>query len=532
MESTTTPDLSTSSFTPRISLIMCNRNQRDALQAALEKFDAAAMQKLQAELILVDRDSVDGSPSVIEKFCEEAQFPVKPLFEPRRGISHARNLALEVAVGEIVACFDEVTPPSEEFLQKAVSAFDNQQVAFATGDADAATGRTLHARSFLPAQLFEDGPLLFRREVAEQLHGFDTSLASDPEFRGDDLDFAMRASQAGLDGTVLPTPEIPVAEKQLAARRLSAGAVYLRHAAKHVSEVLPAWLGSISKRSFTTECKGALRSLWQSETIQQRVRRPLFHLRHPREFHVFGLGTSKSGTHSLHAMCEKNYWTGHEPEDREFIAQILAYETGQSTRQDMKRFLLDRDRRMYLEMDASNLNIHVTDLLVELFPHAKFILTVRDCFGWVDSEINHKLSRPFPKAWQAMWDHRYRATKLQYSPAEQLLAENHLHTLDGYFRFWNWHNTTALERIPAERLLVLKTKEISSATEKIAKFIGVPHDSLDVERSHAFGAARKYGILARLDQQMVYEKARTHCGALMSKLFPEISLQPKTESAA
>ncbi|MGC3990970.1 MAG: glycosyltransferase [Chthoniobacteraceae bacterium] len=514
---------------------MCNRNQRDALQSALEKFDAVALQKVQAELILVDRDSVDGSPSVIEKFCEEATFPVKPLFEPRRGISHARNLALEVADGEIIACFDEVTPLSEAFLQKALAAFADAQIAYATGAADAAAARPLYARDFLPAEPFENGPLLFRREVAERLHGFDIHHASDPEFRGDDLDFALRASQAGLNGIVLPTPEIPVSKKQVAARRLSAGAVYLHHTARHPAEILPAWLGSVSGRSakpLLTECKGALRSVWESEAMQQRVRRPLFHLRNPRDFHVFGLGTSKSGTHSLHALCEKKYWTGHEPEDREFIEQIIGYETGEVSREEMKRFLVDRDRRMYLEMDASNLNIHVTDLLVELFPTAKFILTVRDCLGWVDSEINHKLSRPFPKAWQAMWDHRYQAGKIPFSPAEQLLAENHLHTLDGYLKFWNWHNQTALDQIPEHRLLVLKTKEISHATEKIAKFIGVPHQSLDVERSHAFGAARKYGVLAKLDQQMVYEKARQHCGPLMSRLFPEISLQPKTEPVA
>jgi glycosyltransferase involved in cell wall biosynthesis len=515
--------------------VICNRNQRDRLQTALAGIDAATMRKHQAELILVDRDSIDGSPEVIEAFLETATFPVKALFEPRRGLSHARNLALEIAVGDIVGVFDEPVAPDDELLTAAAGALADPSIAFATGHPDQTEVRTLYARNFLPADLFEHGPFFFRSEVAEKLNGFDPHYASDPEFRGDDLDFALRAAQAGFNGAAIPARHIKTAPQQLSARRLSAGAVYLHHSTKNLPEVLAGWLGSLPDRSakpFINEGKGALRSLWQSETCQHYFRRPLFQFRNPRAFHVFGLGTSKSGTHSLHALCEQNYWSGHEPEDREFIQQILGYETGRVTREEMKRFLLERDRRMYLEMDASNLNIHVTELLVELFPHAKFILTVRDCLGWVDSEINHKLSRPFPRAWQAMWNHRYQSEKLKHSSAEKLLAEHNLYTLDGYLAFWNWHNRTALEKIPAERLLVRKTKAISHSTEAIAKFIGVPHEKLDVQRAHAFGAAKKYGILAQLDPAFVHEKARAHCAELMAKLFPELPFtQPPTSVA-
>lgn len=260
--------------------------------------------------------------------------------------------------------------------------------------------------------------------------------------------------------------------------------------------------------------------LWQ-DRYRKYLRMPLRRMLHPRRFHAFCIGTSKSGTHSITHMLEHAYSARHEPKERETIRFSLRQARGEILPEDQRAYIRQRDRHMWLEMDASNLNIELVPLLAEVLPDAKFILTVRECVSWVDSEINHFLSHPYPPQWKEMWNHRYRANRFTHAPEERILAENGLYTLDGYLSYWAWHQSIALDTIPADRLLVIPMKQLSHSTEKIADFLGIPHAKMSTDRAHSFEAANKFGIVAQLDPAFVRAKAREHCQKVMDRLFPD-----------
>ena len=114
----------------------------------------------------------------------------------------------------------------------------------------------------------------------------------------------------------------------------------------------------------------------------------------------------KTGTVSIHAIFRKaQYRCGeHEPESRFLINKILTFYNGKIDTNEFTLYVKHRDRRLGLEMDVSHLNYHLLDILVNEFSEAKFILTIRDCYSWLDSFMDQqyrdycyvRASHPFP----------------------------------------------------------------------------------------------------------------------------------------
>ena len=100
----------------------------------------------------------------------------------------------------------------------------------------------------------------------------------------------------------------------------------------------------------------------------------------------------------------------HEADAVEVIDTVLGYESGQVSWRSLLALAEDRDRRLSLVVDVSNLNVFLVDLLVLLDPCAKFVLTVREPRSWLDSILNHYLLRPPIDLWRIGRDliHEYR----------------------------------------------------------------------------------------------------------------------------
>lgn len=107
-----------------------------------------------------------------------------------------------------------------------------------------------------------------------------------------------------------------------------------------------------------------------------------------RDFCVFCIGLPRTGTHSLAHMFGKHFRAAHEPKKQETIINILDWKSGRYSKSKMLRILALRDKRLKLNLEASHYLHHIVDLLVELFPQAKFILTVREPISWLASETN------------------------------------------------------------------------------------------------------------------------------------------------
>ena len=241
----------------------------------------------------------------------------------------------------------------------------------------------------------------------------------------------------------------------------------------------------------------------------------------PRRLLAFGVGMAKSGTHSLAALFEKHYRAAHEADSSRLIDAILDRACGRWTDADLRDHLRRRDARLALEVDSSQLNFFILDELLDMFPDARFILTMRDCASWLDSLINHALSRTPTPGWVRLREHRFAIPGTAHSTAELCLAKRGLYTLDGYLRYWTRHNATVLERVPKPRLLIVKTREIAARGADIADFLGIAPSTLHPAAAHSNRARQRYDMLARLPQAHLALKVQEHCGPLMQRFFPQ-----------
>ena len=69
----------------------------------------------------------------------------------------------------------------------------------------------------------------------------------------------------------------------------------------------------------------------------------------------------------------------------------LSYCQGEIDKSTLYNALNERDANYQLDMEASHYLHHLSGALVDLFPMARFILTIRDPLSWIQSEINQKL---------------------------------------------------------------------------------------------------------------------------------------------
>ena len=239
-----------------------------------------------------------------------------------------------------------------------------------------------------------------------------------------------------------------------------------------------------------------------------------------RRFQAMCVGTAKSGTHSMAGIFGREYSAAHEPEHRVMIDAILARQDGEVSREQLGEMLLERDRRLDLEMDSSQLNGHLIDLLVELFPEAKFVLTIRDVYSFVNSAIDHHVAHGGgSEVWRRI--NRVKFGGFEHGRYDGPLGEVGAFPLAGYLSYWVRHNQGVLDLVPAERLLVVRTNEIGESFPSIADFVGIEADTLDVGRAHEYPAVRKLNLLGRLDSAFVEECVKKTCGGLMGKYFPQ-----------
>ena len=256
----------------------------------------------------------------------------------------------------------------------------------------------------------------------------------------------------------------------------------------------------------------------------KRVLRPLRerlrHLTSSRQFQAYCVGTPKSGTMSVAAILSRSYRSAHQPDSRELFAVIRQRQSGlPETR--LRRWVVNRDRRLWLEMDSSHLLHGIVDVLANAFPEAKFILTIRDCYSWLESEINEQLGPGSSKPpWDQAYDLRYGGSR--GDKADMPLIERGLFPITAYLDYWTRHNEVVLA-VPPHRLLVLRTNDISKATPQVAGFLGIPATSIDADRAHVHRRSEnRIRLWELIDPGYVTGLAQVHCRHLMERFFPEI----------
>lgn len=248
-----------------ISIILCTRDRADDLQATLRSLDGVAVPDgLDCELLLVDNASTDDTPQVIEA-ARMTRMTVRRLREPKAGKSHAGNLGLAEARGEIVVFTDDDLRYPSDWLEAVTRPL-------LSGQADAATGPmrlaphlerpwigVMHRRWLaveVEAEREEEtgfsgfaigANMAFRREVLSRVPGFDPELGPGANGFGDDTLFGFQLVEAGYKFASVPLraehhflPNRLMRANFLShARKLGKSSAYIDHHWEHSQTRLP-----------------------------------------------------------------------------------------------------------------------------------------------------------------------------------------------------------------------------------------------------------------------------------------------------
>jgi glycosyltransferase involved in cell wall biosynthesis len=212
----------------KISVLLCTYNRSKTLGAAIESVAVQVMpESLSWEIVVVDNNSTDQTRQVVE--CLQRRFPerIRYTFEPRQGVSYARNAGIREGRGEILAFIDDDETASSGWLQ-------NLTANLHSGEWVGAGGRVLPPPSFSPPDwlltprasttgplaVFDPGleagqlteppfgaNMAFKREVFNRFGGFRTDLgrAGNNMISNEDTEFGRRLMGSGLRLRYEPT---------------------------------------------------------------------------------------------------------------------------------------------------------------------------------------------------------------------------------------------------------------------------------------------------------------------------------------
>lgn len=248
---------------------------------------------------------------------------------------------------------------------------------------------------------------------------------------------------------------------------------------------------------------------------------------------MFGVGMAKTGTHSIAEMLGEDRYGFHEKNSARTLPLIISYINGKSTIQQLSRWLKFRDIHLYPILDVAHYYGAIVDELAHnIFPDAKFIVTIRDCYSCVQSQLNQIIKRwSWKDGWESDCDYFVRyyrelygySREWSYPPQEEILADAEVPPLDRMFRHWGERNRKLLEAIPSDRRLVIRTRELSQSIDRIERFTGVPSGYLRRERSHSFKRPRTFiDVFEEVPPEHIEKVAQRYCSDIMEEWFPEI----------
>lgn len=204
-----------------ITVILCTYNRCQDLAGALESIAASqVVSSVSWEVLVVDNRSTDQTRHVIDGFCRRYPERFRYHFEPKQGLSCARNAGIANSRGAVLAFTDDDVMVEPTWLQNLTASLHNSEWA-------GAAGRILPAQKFTPPPWLPDdfanwGGILcayfdlgdnacelkrapyganmaFRRSMFAKYGAFRTDLGRNPgdKIGNEDTEFGRRLMAAG-----------------------------------------------------------------------------------------------------------------------------------------------------------------------------------------------------------------------------------------------------------------------------------------------------------------------------------------------
>jgi glycosyltransferase involved in cell wall biosynthesis len=238
-----------------VSIIICTHDRAEDLSETLRAIGATAPPAdLTLEVLVVDNGSRDRTRPVVRQAKIWDQAP-RYLYEPRPGVSYARNTGLAAARGEVLLWTGDDVRPGSAWIEAMCRPILD-------GRADAVAGRVKR-----PDCLAIDGPpagdfdlaganMAFARRVLEKVPAFDLELGAGALGAGEETLFSRQLLAAGF--RLLAVGEDSTVEPHCSQQRLTRSALadlltqqgrsqaYIDYHWKHRSLWFPAFRGGSS----------------------------------------------------------------------------------------------------------------------------------------------------------------------------------------------------------------------------------------------------------------------------------------------
>ena len=256
-----------------------------------------------------------------------------------------------------------------------------------------------------------------------------------------------------------------------------------------------------------------------------------------RRFRAYCVGIPKTGTTSIAALFGR-YRYGHEYMFQQSVEHIIAYHDGLLSRRSLREFVRLRDQRGGLEMDSASFNHLYLDILVSEFPDAKYILTVRDPYSWMNSLLNMLLRWRAQYSEAALdlpaWQRAYGRFLLGEFDPDVFVCVRAMETAltdlaERCFRFWGAAHRNILKLLPNEDSITVPTGELLGSVHDLARFAGVPRHSLQQRYAWSNQGTRKTNFLRLMDRKPVQRICTSLCGEAMGRFFPGLTLEAAIE---
>jgi glycosyltransferase involved in cell wall biosynthesis len=116
----------------QLSVVVCTHNRAPLLTRLIQRV-REELDGIDGELVVVDNASTDGTRAVVELEATDAGAPVRYVYEPSLGLSHARNRGIEEARGEILVFVDDDALPLPGWAREHLEPYGNDERLAAVG---------------------------------------------------------------------------------------------------------------------------------------------------------------------------------------------------------------------------------------------------------------------------------------------------------------------------------------------------------------------------------------------------------------
>jgi glycosyltransferase involved in cell wall biosynthesis len=202
-----------------ITFIICTRNRAASLLQALNSVTAATQSHREdIELLIVDNGSTDSTRDVVDAWAATAPLPVEVIYQPRRGLSAARNAGMAAAKGRLLVFIDDdcalglgyVDDLLRHYRGDAAPVIRGGRVELGNPEDLPFTVKVSEVRECMnsnthPGLLILGCNMVIPRIVTETVGWFDEQFGTGARFRAsEESDYIYRAHCAGIEVEYVP----------------------------------------------------------------------------------------------------------------------------------------------------------------------------------------------------------------------------------------------------------------------------------------------------------------------------------------